>query len=211
RRISSKILLLTYERQETNYELLDMFEGVELIHRSYSTAEHAKEIFHSLRNEGIGVVIGSSYACDLAEHWGLESVLVYSRESCRNLLRKAIRHASQYKRERQQAATEQYLLEQNPQPQVLTNRSGPVIAWNSAATSLITKLGRRRRLNGVLDSKVLEAHSLRVEGLLVGDRLCSLNKQPFEVDGELVGFLYSFQLSPLALPQSDGRRLVFQS
>jgi propionate catabolism operon transcriptional regulator len=211
RRISSKILLLTYERQETNYELLSMFEGVDLIHRSYSTAEHAKEIFHSLRHEGIGVVIGSSYACDLAAHWGLESVLVYSRESCRNLLRKAIRHAGQYKRERQQAATEQYLLDQNPQPQVLTNRSGAVVAWNNAASSLISKLGRRRRLNGVLDSKILEANSLRVEGLLVGDRLCSLNKQPFEVDDELVGFLYSFQLSPQALPQAEGRQLVFQS
>ena len=211
RRISSKILLLTYERQETNHELLSMFEGVELIHRAYATAEHAKEIFHGLRNEGIGVVIGSSYVCDLAAHWGFESVLVYSRESCRNLLRKAIRHAGQYKREHQQAATEQYLLDQNPQPQVLTNRSGAVVAWNSAASSLISKLGRRRRLNGVLDNKILEAHSVRVEGLLVGDRLCSLNKQPFEVGDELVGFLYSFQLSPLALPQSDGRQLVFQS
>src|SRR6218665_1595674 len=73
RRISSKILLLTYERQETNVELLSLFEGIELSHRTYSTAEHAKEIFHNLRNQGFGVVIGSSYACDLAEHWGLES------------------------------------------------------------------------------------------------------------------------------------------
>jgi len=211
RRISSKILLLTYERQETNVELLSLFDGVELTHHTYSTAEHAKEIFHSVRNEGFGVVIGSSYACDLAEYAGLQSVLLYSRESCRNLLRKAIRQAGQHKREQQHAAIGQFLLEQNHQPQVLTNRTGAVVAWNNAASTLIPNIGRRRRLDGVLDSKMLDAQSLRAEGLLLGDRLCSLTKQPFELGGEAVGFLYSFQLSPLAMPQDDGRRLVFQS
>lgn len=211
RRISPKILLLTYERQETNVELLSLFDGVELTHHTYSTAEHAKEIFHSVRNEGFCVVIGSSYACDLAEYAGLQSVLLYSRESCRNLLRKAIRQAGQHKREQQHAAIGQFLLEQNHQPQVLTNRTGAVVAWNNAASTLIPNIGRRRRLDGVLDSKMLDAQSLRAEGLLLGDRLCSLTKQPFELGGEAVGFLYSFQLSPLAMPQDDGRRLVFQS
>lgn len=211
RRISPKILLLTYERQEANVELLGLFEGLDLTHHTYSTAEHAKEIFHSLRNDGFGVVIGSSYACDLAEQWGLESVLIYSRESCRNLLRKAIRHAGQYKRQVQQAQLGQFLLEQNPQPQVLTNQDGIVIAWNSAAAQFLGNMSRRRRLDSVLDSKLIEAPSLRAEGLLVGERLCSLNKQPFEVEGERVGFLYSFLPSPQALAQDDGRRLVFQS
>ncbi|MDG9930419.1 MULTISPECIES: sigma 54-interacting transcriptional regulator [unclassified Pseudomonas] len=211
RRISSKILLLTYERQETNVELLSLFEGIELSHRTYSTAEHAKEIFHNLRNQGFGVVIGSSYACDLAEHWGLESVLLYSRESCRNLIRKAIRHAGEHKRERQQRALGQFLLEQSANPQVLTNRDGGIVAWNAGASVLIPSIGRRRRLDGLLDAKVLESDNLSAEGLLVGERLCSLSKQPFEVDSERVGYLYHFVPSPVALDQGDERRLVFQS
>ncbi len=211
RRISPKILMLTYERQEANVELLGLFEGLDLTHHTYSTAEHAKEIFHSVRNEGFGVVIGSSYACDLAEQWGLDSVLIYSRESCRNLLRKAIRNAGQHKRHRQQAQLGQFLLEQNSQPQVLTNQDGMVIAWNSAAAQFIGNMSRRRRLDSVLDSKLIEAPSLRAEGILVGERLCSLHKQPFEVEGERVGFLYSFVPSPQAVAQDDGRRLVFQS
>lgn len=213
RRISSKILLLTYERQEVNLELLSMFDGVELKRHTYSTAEHAKEIFHSLSNEGFGVVIGSSYACDLADYAGLQSVLLYSRESCRNLLRKAIRHAGQHKREQQQSAIGQFLLEQNQHPQLLTNRGGRVVAWNTAAAALIPTISRRRRLDGLLDNKILDAQVLRAEGLLVGDCLCSLNKQPFELQGELIGFLYSFQLSPVAVAvhQDDSQRLVFQS
>ncbi|WXL25967.1 sigma 54-interacting transcriptional regulator [Ectopseudomonas mendocina] len=211
RRIADKALLLNYERQEANVELLRLFGGMELIHRTYSTAEHAHEIFHSLRAEGIGVVIGSSYVCDLADQWGLNSVLMYSRESCRNLLRKAIRHAGAYKRERQQAATEQFLLEQNPNPQVFTNRNGVVVAWNSAAQSLIPTLPKRRRLNGVLDSRVLEADSLRAEGLLLGDRLCTLNKLPFEVDNEPIGSLYMFYPQPMAQTSENQRRMVYQS
>lgn len=211
RRISSKILLLNHERQEIKVDLLGLFDGIKFSHHTYSTAEHAQEIFHRLCNEDFGVVVGTSYACDLAEHAGLQSVLMYSRESCRNLIRKAIQHAGQYKREMQQTAVGQFLLEQNPQPQIMTNRDGGVVAWNAAASVLIPSLGRRRRLDGVLDSKIMNAHSLTAEGLLLGDRLCSLNKQPFELEGEQVGFLYSFQLSPQALPQDDSRRLVFQS
>lgn len=210
-RISSKILLLTYERQELNVDLFGLFDGIELVPYTYSTAEHAKEIFHSVRNEGFGVVIGSSFACDMADFAGIQSVLLYSRESCRNLLRKAIRHAGLRKREQQQNGISQFLLEQNQQPQLITNRQGKVVAWNTAASTLIPTIRQRRPLEGLLDSKILDAQVLRAEALVVGDRLCSLSKQPFEVDGELTGFLYSFQLSPVVAPQNDGRRLVFQS
>ena len=210
-RISSKILLLTYERQEINLDLFGLFDDIELVPYTYSTAEHAKEVFHSVRNEGFGVVIGSSFACDMADFAGLQSVLLYSRESCRNWLRKAIRQAGQHKRDSQQNAVSQFLLEQNPQPQLLTNRIGKVIAWNSAAGVLIPKIRQRRPLDGLLDSKILETPMLRAEGILLGDRLCSLSKQPFELNGELTGFLYSFQLSPVVVHEEDGRRLVFQS
>jgi propionate catabolism operon transcriptional regulator len=94
---------------------------------------------------------------------------------------------------------------------VFTNRNGVVVAWNSAALSLIPNLPKRRRLNGVLDSRVLEAESLRAEGLLLGDRLCTLNKLPFEVSSEGIGSLYVFYPQPLAQPSDQLRRMVYQS
>lgn len=197
RKISSRILLLTYERQETNVEMLGLFDGFELSHYTYSTAEHAKEIFHSVRELGFGVVIGSSYACDLAEHWGLDSVLLYSRESCRNLIRKAIQHAGEVKRQQQQGALVQYLLDQSAHAQILTNREGAIVAWNAGAGSLVPSMGRRRRLDGLVDARVLEA--------------CSLSKQPFDVSGERVGYLYQLVPSPVAMEQGNQRRLVYQS
>lgn len=211
RRISSRILLLTYERQETNVDLLGLFDGLELSHHTYSTAEHAKEIFHNLRNQGFGVVIGSSYACDLAEQWGLESVLLYSRESCRDLLRKAIRHAGEHKRQQQQRELVQFLLEQSTNAQILTNREGRVVAWNAGAHSLVPTINRRRRLDGLFDARVLEADSINAEGLLLGERLCSLSKQAFDVGGERIGHLYHVVPSPVAVQEGDGRSLVYQS
>lgn len=211
RRISSRILLLTYERQETNVELLGLFDGMELSHHTYRTAEHAKEIFHNLRDQGFGVVIGSSYACDLAEQWGLESVLLYSRESCRDLVRKAIRHAGEYKRQQQQHELVQFLLEQSTNAQILTNREGRVVAWNAGAHSLVPSINRRRRLDGLFDTRVLEADSINAEGLLLGERLCSLSKQSFDVGGERVGHLYHVVPSPVAVQEGDGRSLVYQS
>ncbi|WP_185267196.1 sigma 54-interacting transcriptional regulator [Halopseudomonas xiamenensis] len=211
RRISSRILLLTYERQETNVEMLGLFDDFELSHHTYSTAEHAKELFHNLRDQGFGVVIGSSYACDLAEQWGLDSVLLYSRESCRNLIRKAIRHAGAAKRQQQQRALVQFLLEQSSNAQILTNREGAIVAWNTGATNLVPSIARRRWLDGLVDARVLEADSISAEGLLLGERLCSLSKQPFEVEGERVGFLYHLVPSPVALEKGDNRRLVYHS
>lgn len=211
RLISPRILLLTYERQETNLEFLGLFDGLELSHRTYSTAEHAKEIFHNLRDQGFGVVIGSSYACDLAEQWGLNSVLLYTRESCRNLVRKAIRHAGEHKRQQQQRALAQFLLEQSHSAQILTNREGSLVSWNAGASSLVPSISRRRRLDGLLDAKVLASDSISAEGLLLGERLCSLSKQPFDVDGERVGYLYHIVPSPVATQASDQRKLVYQS
>ena len=211
RRISSRILLLTYERQETNVELLGLFDGLEITHHTYSTADHAKEIFHNLRNQGFGVVIGSSYACDLAEQWGLESVLLYSRESCRNLVRKAIRHAGEYKRQQQQHALVQFLMEQSRGAQILTNRDGVVVSWNAGASSIVPSIGRRRRLDGLFDAHVLESEQISAEALLLGERLCRLNKQPFVVNGERVGYFYHVMPSPVAVQEGDQRRLVYQS
>jgi len=210
-RIATRILLLTYERQPIHLEFLSLFPGLEITHHTYSTAEHAKEVFHRVRNEGFGVVIGSSYACDLAEQWGLDSVLIYSRQSCRNLLRKALRHAAAYKRHAELVGLVQFLLEQSPRPLVLTHHGGRVLAWNKSAAVLLPHLSERRRLDAMIERKLLDPHCLHAEGVLVGERLCSLRKQAFVVAGESIGMLYTFVPSPVAMPAPDERRMLSAS
>lgn len=211
RRISRRILLLTYERQKTNLDVLKVFDDIEVTHRTYTTADEVKEVFHQCREDGYGVVVGSSYTCDLADQWDMASVLIYSRESCRNLLRKAIRVAGQHKRQRQQAALVQYALDRIPHPVVFTNLDGSAVAWNAAAVAQIPRFAKRRWLNGLLDRKILDAPSFRSERLLIEGRLCALDKESFEFGGETIGHVYGFQWSPVAESQDDRRRLVFRS
>ncbi len=211
RRISSRILLITYERQKTNLDVLKVFDDVQITHRTYATAEEIKEVFHQHRDDGHGVVIGSSYACDLADQWGLDSVLIYSRESCRNLLRKAIRLAGQHARQREQQALAQHVLDRMPHPMVFTDLEGRAVAWNAAATAQLPRFSRRQRLEGILDRRIMEAPRFRSERLVIDDRLCALDKEPFEVADTRVGYVYSFHLSPVAETQDDSRRLIFSS
>jgi len=210
-RISPHILLLTYERQPIDLELLGLLPGLDITHHTYSTAEHAKEVFHRVRNEGFGVVVGSSYACDLAEQWGLDSVLIYSRQSCRNLLRKALRHTALHKRQAERAHLIQFLLEQIAQPLVLTNHGNQALAWNKPAAALLPHLSEHCPLDGMIERKLLDPHCLHAEGVLLGERLCSLSKQPFVMAGESIGMLYKFVPSPVPAPENDDRRMVFTS
>ncbi len=211
RLISRRILLLTYERQETDLDVLKMFDDIEILHCTYTTAEEIKEVFHQHRSEGYGVVVGSSYTCDLADQWGVGSVLIYSRNSCRNLLRKAIRLAGQNARQLQKDSLLQFVLDSNPCPTVITTQDNEVMAWNSAALTQIPRFAKRHRLDGIIDKHAFNAMHLQAEQLLVDGHPCTLNKEPFDLADGTPASVYRFQFSRAGELRSDGRRLVSSS
>jgi len=211
RNISRRILLLTYERQETNLDVLEVFDDIEVLHCTYTTAEEIKEVFHRHRSEGYGVVIGSSYTCDLADQWNIPSVLIYSRNSCRNLLRKAIRRAEQHADQLQQDSLLQFALDGNPCPTVFTTQAGAVVAWNRTALAQIPGFGDRHRLEGILDKRVRDASHLDAEQLVLGKCPCTLSKETFDLADGTPTYAYRFHFSQPSESPSDGRRLVFRS
>lgn len=213
RGISNKVLMLTYERQEISLDFLDAIEGVEVTRRTYSNADEAREVFQQLQRSEFGVVIGSSYVCDLAEQEGLPSVLLYSRSSCRNLISKAIKLAGRYKRYRQGEAISQFLLDQSSAAQVVTNRKGLVVAFNDLATKLMPGLNYDKRIDNYLDARFRQQPSMQIEGVLLADRLVRISKEAFEMGSERVGYLYSLHASPVRSVNQpgDNRRLVYTS
>ncbi|RGP53634.1 sigma 54-interacting transcriptional regulator [Pseudomonas abyssi] len=213
RRYGSRILLLTYTRQETNIEFVRALDDLEVVHRTYSNAEEAREVFHSMRSEGCDVVVGSSYVCDLAEQMGFPYVLLYSKESCRNLIRKAVRLAGRHKRSVQQSALTQFLVEHSPYAQILTNRRGDVVSFNSMAKHLLPDLAANRSIEQYLDARFVQQSQLMVEGVNLGDRLVRISKDPFDLNKERIGYLFNLHPSPVRSSSSspDGRRLVFSS
>lgn len=213
--VSQRILLLTYQYQATWTDFLAHFEGLEVVHKTYVTAEDARDVFHSAEPKGFGVVIGSSYVCDLAEEVGLPSVLLYSRESCRAMIEKAISVAGESKRESEKNAFIDFLLHNSPTALIVTNFSDKAVAFNDKAKALLPKLGRGRSVSRFMDARFRDSGETVAEGMVVNNRICRITKRFFDVAGKHVGHVYSIVASPEPQPQDDqieeGRTLVFQS
>lgn len=95
RRISANVHLFSYQRENSPpprlFASLPGLVDIELTHHSYSTSGQANELLQlAVAEKPPGVVVGPSYTCHMAEQQGLPTILVYSRESARALLRAAI-------------------------------------------------------------------------------------------------------------------------
>lgn len=91
----SRIHLFAYASPEGPSErllaVLPELLGSDIVFHSYSTADEASEsLLLAIAEEDPEVVVGPSYTCWLAEQQGLPTILSYSRDSSRELLRRAI-------------------------------------------------------------------------------------------------------------------------
>jgi propionate catabolism operon transcriptional regulator len=190
---SRKMLLLTHEHQLTRSDLIAYFNDVELIHRTYSTVDEARDIFQNQKQDQFGVVIGSSFVCDLADKAGIPYVMVYSRESCRFLIEAAITRARVERKRQEQSALADLLLSKMDAPSLLVNRNGYLIAANKSAHQLFQDLNERKRLRLQVPSIDFSALSEQPITLLIHDRDYLASGSPFVFDDELVGRLYRFK------------------
>lgn len=212
--ISNRMLLLTYKHQPAWTDFLAYLNGPEVVHRTYATAEEARELIFSTDLSEFGVVIGSSYVCDLAENAGLPGTLLYSAASCRAMIEQAVEIAGRSKVERERDAFIEFLLWQSTKALVVTDVMDRAVAFNDRAAELMPKLRRGRGVKRFLDPRFESYTEMAAEGMVLNDRLCRVTKRLFEVDGNHVGHLYSILASPVR-PEGEGdeasRSLVFRS
>lgn len=212
--ISSRILLLTYKYQFTWTEFLSYFTGLEVTHKTYASADEARELFLSTDHSDFGVVIGSSYVCDLAEKAGLPGTLLYSKASCRAMIEEAIATSARNKAQREQDAFIEFLLQQSSKALVLTDVMDRAVAFNEKGVELMPKLRRGRSVKRFMDPRFENYTEMAAEGMVINERLCRVTKRLFEVDGNHVGHLYSIMASPVPNRSQGGeeaRSLVFKS
>lgn len=108
RRIGERVHVFTYalksESQGRLFKALPSLLGGSLHHESYATTDEAAENLLALAAaKSVDVVVGPSYICELASRRGLPAVLLYSRESARNMLDEALRQARVRSAERDSA------------------------------------------------------------------------------------------------------------
>ena len=95
RKISRRVHVFTYAEKpgpsDRLFASLPELGDIELTHHSYSTASEANEtLLLAIADEDPQVIVGPSYTCGLAEQRGIPAILMYSRESARDMLRRAI-------------------------------------------------------------------------------------------------------------------------
>ena len=103
-RIGRRLAVFTYAGQSENLERLFkslriMING-SLLCEQYSTTDEAAEKLLALSaNNEVDVVVGPSYICHLAERKGIDTVLLYSKQSVRCMLEEALSKARSTSRE----------------------------------------------------------------------------------------------------------------
>ena len=98
RRIGERVHVFTYaaqpEAENRLFSALPVLLGDCLRHESYATTDEAAEKLLAMAAAGTAdVVVGPSYICELASRRGLPAILLYSRESARQMLDEALRQA----------------------------------------------------------------------------------------------------------------------
>jgi propionate catabolism operon transcriptional regulator len=95
RKISRRVHVFTYAEKagpsERLFASLPEISDLELCLHRYSTADEANEsLLLAIADEDPQVIVGPSYTCGLAEQRGIPAILMYSRDSAREMLRRAI-------------------------------------------------------------------------------------------------------------------------
>lgn len=95
RRIAARVHIFTYHPESAApqrlFSTLPQLLDIDLVHHNYSTSdEAAQRLLLALAEEDMQVVVGPSFTCHMAEQRQMPAILIYSKESARELLRRAI-------------------------------------------------------------------------------------------------------------------------
>jgi propionate catabolism operon transcriptional regulator len=102
RTVSERVGVVTYRETIPELNAIKELLRIEIAQRTYRTIEDCHNCFHSLRAEGIEVIVGSSLVVELARQNQIEGILTYSPTSVRQAFEHAIdlSHLAQLKSSR---------------------------------------------------------------------------------------------------------------
>src|SRR5699024_6244284 len=90
RRVSDRIAVVTYKQINPELEEIARLLDLSVEQSTYNTLDDASETFNELAVQKFKVVIGSSIVTEMVQDTGMAGVLVYSRQSVREAIERAI-------------------------------------------------------------------------------------------------------------------------
>lgn len=190
KRIAPRIHLFTYRPENTPegrlFQSLPGLLDVDLVHHGYSTSGEANERLQlALARETLQVVVGPSYTCQLAEQQGVATILIYSKESARQMLRDAIavgrRHAGLAPAETADGPHEQFVIRSPQMEQVAALANTYAVSPGAVLVEGETGTGKEHI------TKEIHRHSEYRDGPLVAVNCGSIPNELFE--SEFFGYV----------------------
>lgn len=165
--VNPNIHLITFDDYRLLVDLLNQTTAIKITHSKYETAEEAKQIYQLAKYSDTDVVVGASLVCGLAFQNKIKSFLIYSKESCRAVLKQALALARDQREQIHLKAIHRWLDEDSKTPILLVDNYTDIVTANNAAKSeLAIDSNNKQAILELLNSSDFSARS---------DSKCRLN------------------------------------
>lgn len=201
KKYDGKIAVINFERNILHLEEIQEILKLSIIQDVYKDERELFSKLHSLKQAGVKTIIGHSLACDLAEKCGMQSVLVYTRESVRQAIENAYEIALSHHREVEKTGRLKAILDYTYSGIVATDNRGIITVYNKesariigipsekAIGQLIDKIIPNTRINNVIQTRKAELNQIQE----IGSSNIVTNRVPILAHNELVGVVATFQ------------------
>ncbi|MDO6692000.1 sigma 54-interacting transcriptional regulator [Aliiglaciecola sp. 3_MG-2023] len=152
-KVSQDIHLITYDDYSSLVKLLNQSSSVNITFHQYETAEDAKQMYQLAHLSSSNVVVGASLVCGLAFQDNIKSFLIYSKESCRTVLKEAVVLGRKQRDSIHTKAIHKWLDEDSKTPILVVDNYTDVLTSNRAAkTEFVIDSNNKQEILDLLHS-----------------------------------------------------------
>jgi len=205
KRLAARIAVFIHGERSEFLDTLAAELQLDIDQFPYLTPDEASEKFLLASRVGLQVVVGSSLLCHLAEKREIPAILIYSRSSCRTLLREAVATAREQLQRQHFEMVCTGLLEDPLRPTAVTDTAGNVQAVNAALRHSFFRSNRdQRRFADLVKLRLLEHDSDSID-VSHAEQDWVVTRSRIGTDGILAGLVFRFDR-----PRHGPAREVFE-
>ncbi len=201
RALSEKVALITYRQTDSEFEEVKQLINLDIEQRSYSTIEDARLQFRELKEQGYGVIVGSSFITDLSESEGLTGILAYSQQAVHQAIDAAIEVSRTQRIEKSRRTWLDQIIRHLNEGVIAVDPDERVQCFNPASERILGVSAEKilgRRLSELLPSmglrKTLATSAEELHQIVrVGSRLLMASRVPLTESGFNSGAVITFQ------------------
>jgi len=202
KRISNKVLVVTYKEKIRELDRFKELLNIELHQRIFTNKKELNQIIKTCTEEGFKVIIGSSLVCDCAEKYGLNPVFIYSDSSILNAFNQAISLAKTIRSEKRKSNLLKTIIDFSYSGIIAIDEKGIVQVYNPIAESIfgiprkevlnrkVEEIIPNTRLNKVLETGIRETNQIQKVN---SNKMILTNRIPIIVNNAIMGVVATFQ------------------